>query len=77
MVLGYSVKSRGIALDLFGTAEHYVLPIDTLREGDELTTSFEWVAGHEDTIRDYYSSRLGDYLSGLKAITLNDGLLQG
>lgn len=77
LVLGYSVKSRGIALDLFGTAEHYVLPIDTLREGNELTNAFEWVADHEDAIRGYYGSRLGDYLSGLKAITLNDGLLQG
>ena len=77
LVLGYSVKSKGIALDLFGTAEHYVLPIDTLREGNELTESFEWVADHEDVIREHYNSRQDDYLSGLKTITLNDGLLQG
>ena len=27
LVLGYSLKSRGIATDLFGTDEHYVLPV--------------------------------------------------
>ena len=74
LVLGYSVKSRGIALDLFGTTDHYVLPVGTLREDGELTRSFEWMVNHEDDIRNYYNSRLGDYLSGLKAVTLNEGL---
>ena len=74
LVLGYSVKSLGIALDLFGTAEHYVLPVDNIREEDELTKSFEWMAYCENDIRDYYKSRLGDYLSGLKTFSLNGGL---
>ena len=38
LVLGYSVKSRGIARDLFGNEENYVLPVQSLQEPDELTS---------------------------------------
>ena len=75
LVLGYSVKSKGIALDLFGTADHYVLPIDALQQENDLTKSFEWMLDHEDAIRNYYDSKLGDYLSGLKTVEL-DGSFQ-
>ncbi len=75
LVLGYSVKSRGIALDLFGTAEHYVLPVDTLREENELAQAFEWLVDHEDVIRRHYNANLDEYISGLKSVTLSDGVL--
>ena len=32
LVLGYSVKSKGIARDIFGTEEHYVLPVQELQD---------------------------------------------
>lgn len=32
LVVGYSVKARGIARDLFGTEDHYVLPVQNLAE---------------------------------------------
>lgn len=37
LVVGYSVKARGIARDLFGTEDGYVLPVQQLKESDELT----------------------------------------
>lgn len=40
LVVGYSVKARGIALDLFGTEDGYVLPVQQLKESDELTQAF-------------------------------------
>ena len=74
VVMGYSVKSRGIAKDLFGTADHYVLPIDRMAGEDELTEAFKWLIANEDRVRKLYESRLMDYLSGLNSSVLN-GLL--
>jgi hypothetical protein len=74
VVMGYSVKSRGIAKDLFGTADHYVLPIDRMVGEDELTDSFKWLVANEDYIRMLYNSRLTDYMSGLNTSIL-DGIL--
>ena len=41
LVVGYSVKSRGIAQDLFGTEEGYVLPVQGLGSVDDLKLSFQ------------------------------------
>ena len=43
IVVGYSVKARGIATDLFGTTEHYVVPAQSLENGDELIEAFIWM----------------------------------
>ena len=47
LVLGYSVKSKGIAIDLFGTDEHYVLPVQKLSNANAMTEAFEWIMAHE------------------------------
>ena len=41
LVIGYSVKSRGIATDLFGTCETYVLPVQELSNPDALIESYK------------------------------------
>ena len=74
VVMGYSVKSRGIANDIFGTVDHYVLPIDRMAGEDELTESFKWLIANEERVQRLYDSRLADYLSGLNTSVLN-GLL--
>ena len=51
LVVGYSVKARGIAKDLFGTDKDYVLPIQQIRSEQELTTSFRWLVAHESHVR--------------------------
>lgn len=50
LVVGYSVKSRGIALDLFGTEEHYVLPVQKMCAETDLTDAFAWLQRHEQDI---------------------------
>lgn len=40
LVVGYSVKSRGIARDLFGTEENYVLPVQGLTSLSRLKEKF-------------------------------------
>ena len=60
LVLGYSVKSRGIAKDLFGTDEHYVLPVQQLADANAMTEAFCWLMAHERNSR----SRLEDVMPG-------------
>ena len=71
LAIGYSVKSRGIATDLFGTADHYVLPIEEMKEEDVLTKAFQWLLAHEEKIHSLYDSRLDAYLSLLDKSILN------
>ena len=51
LVVGYSVKARGIARDLFGTEEHYVLPVQELRDPQQLLEAWHWLLANEDGIR--------------------------
>lgn len=74
VVMGYSVKSQGIAKDLFGTANNFVLPIEQMISGSELTEAFKWLVANDDTIRTLYDARMKDYLSGLN-ISVLDGIL--
>lgn len=41
LVIGYSVKSRGIAKDLFGDYEGYVLPVQELSSPDALVEAYK------------------------------------
>ncbi|MGN1180112.1 MAG: polysaccharide pyruvyl transferase family protein [Suilimivivens sp.] len=51
LVVGYSVKARGIARDLFGTEENFVLPVQSLKNPKDLAESFQWLVDHESEIR--------------------------
>lgn len=51
LVVGYSVKARGIARDLFGTEENYVLPVQALAKPQELIGAYEWIMEREEQIR--------------------------
>ena len=62
LVLGYSVKARGIAFDLFGTWENYVLPVQSLQRKEELMECFEWLMREEDRIRKRLTAVMPAYL---------------
>ncbi len=76
LVVGYSVKSRGIAIDLFGTEENYVLPVQKLKTEEELKNKFNWIINHEIEIQDELrevipvyktlSQKAGEYINCLK-----------
>lgn len=51
LVVGYSVKARGIARDLFGNEEHYVLPVQSLKDKTDLTKAFDWIVQNEASIK--------------------------
>lgn len=62
LVLGYSVKSKGIARDTFGTEEHYVLPVQELRNPDELEDGFDWLLSNEENIRSHLKCVMPEYI---------------
>lgn len=62
LVVGYSVKARGIAKDLFGTDENYVLPVQGLKEETDLWNAFQWVYQRRDDIRKHLQERMPDYI---------------
>lgn len=61
LVVGYSVKARGIATDIFGTDEHYVLPVQALNDADNLVQEFIWLMEHEKQIHCHLQSFMPEY----------------
>lgn len=51
LVVGYSVKSKGIAIDLFGEDNHYVVPVDKLCKEDDLIIAFNWIQNNYSRIK--------------------------
>ena len=61
LVVGYSVKARGIARDLFGTEENYVLPVQSLKKPEDLVAGFSWLSAHEREIKRQLETVMPDY----------------
>lgn len=62
LVVGYSVKAKGIAKDLFGTEEHYVLPVQNLHYTRELIEAFQWLDVNREDIRRHLECKLPSYI---------------
>lgn len=52
LVMGYSVKSAGIAEDLFETNKNYVIKVNSLEDENALVDSFKWMMANSDKIKD-------------------------
>lgn len=57
LVVGYSVKARGIAKDLFGTDEGYVLPVQKIDHRDAVCKAFENILEKETEVRTLLSDK--------------------
>lgn len=66
LVVGYSVKAKGIATDIFGTEQNYVIPVQSLREEDDLTHAFNWLVEQEDSIKKHYQEIMPTYIERIK-----------
>ena len=66
LAVGYSVKARGIAKDLFGTDKHYVLPVQTLEKPEELIRAFDWMMEWEQKIRGRLQAIMPEYRAKAK-----------
>lgn len=61
LVAGYSIKARGIARDIFGTDENYVVPVQGMKRKTELKEAFCWIQNHEIEIRQHLESVMPEY----------------
>ncbi len=61
LVLGYSVKSVGIARDLFGTEKNYVISTKNLKTGEELKDGFQWILENEEEIKKHLMRKIPEY----------------
>lgn len=61
LVVGYSVKARGIARDLFGTEDGYVLPVQDMCQPQQLTEAFIALYKKREYIRTYLSEKIKKY----------------
>ncbi|MFQ6794014.1 MAG: polysaccharide pyruvyl transferase family protein [Thomasclavelia sp.] len=62
LVVGYSIKAKGIAKDIFGTYDNYVLPVQSLSHKNDLTDSFLWMYNHENKIKEYLKNIMPNYI---------------
>ena len=66
LVVGYSVKARGIAKDLFGTEGGYVLPVQSLAGSEDLTNAFSALYERQDEIRAHLTEMMPEYIAGIQ-----------
>ena len=67
IAIGYSMKAKGIAKDIFGTEENYVCPVQNFTAENELIDSFNWLQENELKIKEHYKNKMSAY----KAESLN------
>lgn len=77
LVLGYSIKSRGIAMDLFGTNENYVISVQNLKKTIDLSNAFKWIWEHEREIRRQLETILPDYVKRTENLKENIEMIIG
>ncbi len=63
LVIGYSVKSKGIARDLFGCDKNFVLPIEEIKESTSLKNEFNELLLNKTIIRDKLLKIMPEYIS--------------
>ena len=51
LAIGYSVKAKGIATDIFGTTKHYVLPVQEITHHLQLVDAVKWLIDSEWRIK--------------------------
>ena len=68
LALGYSIKARGIATDIFGTEENYVISVQNMLKEDILTNAFIWLWEHEQEIRSKLKHVMPKYIESAKKI---------
>lgn len=77
LVVGYSVKARGIARDIFSTEEEYVLPVQNLTDANMLVNVFQNFIDQEGTVRQDLLKQIAAIKDKASAIKWLQPLLEG
>ena len=65
LVIGYSVKSKGIAKDIFGTPNKYVIACDALRD-TSLIDSFDWINKNYNAMKNNLEKKIPSMIEDSK-----------
>ena len=68
LVVGYSIKARGIAKDLFGTYDNFVLSVQNIMKENELIKAFKWFEENENDIRQALRQIIPEYRKKLQEL---------
>lgn len=71
LVLGYSVKSRGIAKDLFGTDENFVIDYKSVNDEKAILNGLLWIMKNEMTIKNVLEEKQREYTAKIKQLKRN------
>ena len=66
LVIGYSTKAKGIAKDLFGSEDHYVLPVQKLSHKRDMEQAFDWLNDNRLDISQHLKKIIPDYSNTIK-----------
>ena len=66
LVIGYSVKSRGIATDIFGTDKRFVLPVQSISKPQQLVDSFDYLMLHEHDVHEHLKLVMPEYIDNAR-----------
>lgn len=61
LAFSYSIKSRGIAKDIFGEEENYVMSVDDSTGISDLYERFMFLSDHADEIKDKLNRKMDEY----------------
>ena len=64
LVIGYSIKARGIARDLFGDEENHLIPVQELSSSEQLIGAYDAMMLRADDERAFLKERLPVYTAG-------------
>jgi polysaccharide pyruvyl transferase WcaK-like protein len=67
LVLGYSVKARGIARDIFGSEDGLVVPAGELQSAEKLIESFQSFEKREEGLRRHLEEVMPDFIGRAKS----------
>ncbi|MBQ8617872.1 MAG: polysaccharide pyruvyl transferase family protein [Clostridia bacterium] len=68
LVIGYSVKAKGIARDLFGSEEGHLIPVQELTGENELIAAFDALMARAAQERAFLETRIPEYTAGREGI---------
>ena len=66
LVVGYSIKSKGIAKDIFGSYWNYVIPVEDLNDPNKLLDKFKYIEDNCDEIKEYLKNKIPKYIEPIK-----------
>lgn len=66
LVIGYSVKSRGIAKDIFGTYDGLVVPVDEIESSSDLINAYKAFDEKKEEYREHLRKTMPEYIARAK-----------